>query len=235
MESNIIDNAMQALESATIDAKNEIAEKLKNEITIKSGELKQVAVDLVITDQATNDQAGRLRNDLKPWYQKIADYCDPIVKEFHRQHKEACDLKKKLAAPLDEADKILFNKQKKFLQQQHEKEQERIRKEREAADKANREAQERALDKAVKEGKIEKAESILNHTSPPQIFATQKVKSETSVTVDRWTVKIFNPADVPREWCCPDLERLTELANKNKGQNAPAGVEFVYDPVIKRK
>jgi hypothetical protein len=209
---------------------------LKTEITKQAATLKQIAVELMITDQTTYDLAGTYRNELKPWYKRIDDHCSPIIKQKYKEHQDALAQKKQLSVYLDEVDSIIHEKIKKYLQAQHKKNQEKIRQDREAIEKANREAQEHALDKAIEKGLTDKAEAILSYDLPaPVMIAIQKTKSSESVEIPKWSVKILNSADVSREWCCPDEKLLTELANKNKGQNAPAGVEFVYEPTIKRK
>ena len=59
---------------------------------------------LVVTDAETFAQAGELLTGIKGLRKEIADSCDPVIRKAHEAHQAACAQKKKLEAPLVQAE-----------------------------------------------------------------------------------------------------------------------------------
>ncbi len=141
-----------------------LAEKLPEEIEIKSMTLYEQATVLTIFDQASFASAGELGKTLKLMEKEIIDHYKPIKQAHDAAKKVILDKEKADLSPVQEAMSIVRATMNTFLQQQERIRQEEERKARLAAEEAARKEQERLFAlaaKAEEKGKEEKAEELL--------------------------------------------------------------------------
>jgi len=120
----------------------------------------QEASALVIVDQATLEEGGRLLTEvIKPLLKEIANSCDPVCATAHAAHRAATKQRADLQAPLLEAEAILTQKVGAFVTEQkrlYAEEQRRIAHE-EAVAEAERQRVEREAE--AERQRVERAEA----------------------------------------------------------------------------
>jgi hypothetical protein len=204
-----MNNQMTLIEKSTMDAVSQ-------------------AQALVVATPAAYVQAAETRKAIKALLNQIDLTFDPVIKAAHLAHKEAVAAKKKHQEPLEQADRIIGQKRMAY-----DAEQERIRREKEAALQAL--AQKQAEDEALAQaemaeaaGATEEAEAIL---SEPVVAAPVFVPSSVpvvqgAVVRQNWKARVVNPALVPDEYWVIDEQKLGALARALKGAGKVPGVEF---------
>lgn len=133
----------------------------QTEIEIKAVSIPTEAKSILVVDNESFERAGHLLKVIKDLRFKINETFDPIIKKAHEAHKEAVAQKKKIEAPLTEAEGIV----KPRLAAYHE-EQERKAREEQARLQAelNKKAEEEKLQLALRAegmGSSAQAEAIL--------------------------------------------------------------------------
>ncbi|HCU25404.1 MAG TPA: hypothetical protein DF383_10315 [Deltaproteobacteria bacterium] len=206
----------------------------ERELETKALSVPDQARAIQITDTNTYTKAGELLLAIKDLRKEIDATFDPIVKKAHEAHKEAVAQKKKVEAPLAEAEGII-----KPRIAAYQAEQERIRREEEARlreEARKREEEERlalALE-AEKEGMPEVAEEILEVPAfvPPPVVpsSTPKVSGISTRTV--WKHRIINADLLPRQYLMPDEKALAAHGRALGSRAKVPGVEFYPEQVV---
>lgn len=191
---------------------------------------------LTVPDQAraveikSNDdfvRAGEILLVIKDLRKQIDETFDPIIKKQHEAHKEAVAQKKKVDAPLVEAENIIKPRIAAWSA-----EQERIRREEEARLRkiAQKEDEDRRLHDAIlaeETGDKAMSEEILS--APAQSATVVVPKSVPKVAgvnmVKQWKFRIVNPAMIPREYLTPDEIKIGGVVRALKDQAHIPGVE----------
>lgn len=191
---------------------------------------------LTVPDQAraieikSNDDfvhAGEILLVIKDLRKQIDETFDPIIKKQHEAHKEAVAQKKKVDAPLVEAENIIKPRIAAWSA-----EQERIRREEEARlrEEARKQEEERRLQEAIlaeQSGQKDEAEAIIE--TPVQVAPVVVPKSVPKVAgvnmVKQWKFRIVNPALIPREYLTPDEIKIGGVVRALKDQAHIPGVE----------
>ena len=203
-----------------------IETKLKKEAADITGR----ATALVVKDQESYDGAAVLLKAVIVLKRDINAYHKPWIddaKESLRKMKERLAL---MIDPLEAAEDVL---RKKTGDYDAEKERERIRLEREAAEKARKEEEERRLVEAEaleKAGMKEEAEQVLDTpiaVPKPVIQNHQRAAGMTTVTTWKFTVE--NPNIVPREYLMVDEVKIGKLVRAQEGAIAIPGVRVWAD------
>lgn len=181
-----------------------------------------------------------------------------VLKEIKRKTKDLSDQRLGITRPMDAAKTAVmdfFKRPLKLLEQaetglktailNYDKAEARARAIEEARIKATLEAeaakQREALKAeaaaALKQGDEVTAraafqESKLVQPAPVVAIAKPIQHENGSSTRTRWLAEVVDVNQIPREYLVPDYKRLRELANVNKGQNAPAGVRFYAEETL---
>ena len=136
--------------------------------------------------------------------------------------------KKKVDAPLVEAEGIIKPRIAAWNA-----EQERIRREEEARlrEQARKEEEERRLQEAIlaeQNGQTEAAEEIMAApVQPPPVVVPKTVPKVSGVSmVKQWKFRVVNPALIPREYMVPDETKIGGVVRALKDQAHIPGVEI---------
>lgn len=190
---------------------------------------------ITIKTPADYAAAGEFLVRLKGLRKQIDDTFDPIITKAHSAHKEAVAQKKKVEGPLAIGEGHI-----KGLMTDFRNEAERIRREQEAAARAEatRKAEEEQLAKAEaaeKRGDTAKAEAILNQ--PLKVVPMPVKPSETPTVAgvsfrQNWKARVIDETLIPREYLMVDMSALNGIARSMKGKAVVPGVEFYPEDVV---
>jgi len=213
-----------------------------NEIENKAQILPQEAKALVIEDDASFQRAGAFLVNIKKVRAEINETFDPIIKKQHEAHKEAVAQKKKIEAPLIEAESIIKPRMAAYHEEQERKrreEEDRIRKE------ADRKAQEEQIADAVlahESGQEELGDAILEAPAyiPTIVAPKAAVKIEGVSFRDNYKAEVTDlkalmmavlEGQVPSNVIEANMSVLNSLARSLKGQLNYPGVRVVCEKI----
>lgn len=148
------------------------------ELQQRSLTIPEQARGVVVTDNETLLRANEVLLSVKDLRKEIDAEFDPAIKSAHEAHKKVLELKRKVEAPLVEAEAFLKPQISRYMQEQERKrreEEERLRQE------ALRQEEERRLAEAAmaeEEGDNETAEAIISEPIyvPPPVVAPSTPK-----------------------------------------------------------
>ncbi len=214
------------------------------ELESKALTIPEQAKQITIKDQAGLDLAGELLKGIKALRKEIDATFDPIIGAAFKAHREAVAQKKKVEAPLAEAENIVKPRIAGYLQ-----EQERIRlaEQRRLEEEARKRAEEEALAAAVEAEQAgateEEVQSVLAAPVPivpvsaPPTF--QKVQGIS--TRDNWSAEVIDKAALVRAAAAnssllaliePNIPALNGMARSLKSAMNIPGVRAVNRPVV---
>lgn len=190
-------------------------------------ELPLQAKSFRVTDLATYTKAGQLLLAIKSIRSKINASFNPIIKAAHAAHKTAMEEKKKIEAPVSEAEAIV---KRELARYQMEQENIRRAEERRLQEIALKQEEDRRLAEAAKlekEGKQEEANAVINEpiVAPAVVVQSTTPKVAGISYVPRWTFRITDVNAIPREYMIPDTVKIGQMVRALKGATNIAGVE----------
>jgi seryl-tRNA synthetase len=201
------------------------------------------ARSIEITSNEDYTRAGELLLIIKDLRKQIDSTFDPIIKKQHEAHKEAVAQKKKVDAPLVEAEGIIKPRIASWNA-----EQERIRREEEARlrEIARKEEEERRLAEALaaeeeakrngasREEAAAEVETILNEPVyvAPVIVPKSTPRVQGISTVTRWKFRVVNPTVVPREYLVVDEQKIGGVVRAMKDATNIPGIEVYSEDSI---
>jgi len=176
--------------------------------------------------QAVSD---RLRA-VKSLGRRIADFFAPMKKRAAEAHKEICQTEKGLLGPLDEAERLVKAAMLTYQREEDRKRQEEARRLQAEADERARKERERLAKQAAKLKTPELREQRLAQAAqvvaPVVLPSAPPPKPAGVVTRRRWTFRVTDAAQVPREFLMVDEQKLSKLAQALGPDAKVAGVEF---------
>lgn len=202
------------------------------------------ARSLVIADEPSYQNAALwLRERCKAVLAKVDAVFDPIIRKAHEAHKEAVAQKRIVAAPIEEAERVVKGAIGSYL-----REQERIRLElqRKADESARKLAEEEALMRAEAleaAGRNEEAEEVISRPlAPMPILASRSIPKAAGVTrrtnfraeVTDLRALVRHVANHPEHLNLLQANgpSLNQLAKAMKGDLSIPGVRVVADDVV---
>lgn len=206
-------------------------EEVKQEALTMPDRAKSIAI--ITAEDYT--AAGEFLLGIKAVRKRIDETFDPIIDKAHQAHKEALAQKKKVEAPLIEAEGIIKPKIAEYNS-----EQERIRKEEERrlAEVARKEEEERRLaeaEAAEKAGDIAEAQAILDEPVyvPPVVVqkTTPKVSGIAMTTV--WRFRITNEKKIPREYLSVDTVKIGGVVRALKDKCSIPGIQVYPEQSVR--
>ena len=179
-----------------------------------------------IVDEDSFKKSGDFLVTIKKFRKEIDESYDPIIKKAHESHKEAVAQKKKIEAPLVQAESIIKKALSEYyaqIEKKRKEEEERLRLE---AKKIQEEMILKQAMEAEKKGQNEQCDKILNETPKEIKVMVKPIEKAQGVSFRKtWKFKIVNPDLVPLEYRIIDQAKIgskvRELAEKT---NIP-GVE----------
>lgn len=200
------------------------------------------------------EMAGEFLKELKDKEKTARDFFEPMVKAAYRVHKEVKARENEVIKPLAEARKKLGREMGKYqLKKEEERraEQERLRiqQQKEADERALKEAarirkeEEKALEEAArleKEGKPEAAEAVLEDVpiAEPVAELIPLVVEPTAPMVEGttrrtfWKYKIVDELAIPREYLCVDEKAIGAMVRVKKESTSIPGVRVYSEAVV---
>lgn len=179
-------------------------------------------------------KAGEILLVIKDLRKQIDETFDPIIKKAHEAHKEAVAQKKKVDAPLVEAENIIKPRIAAWNA-----EQERIRREEEARlrEIARKEEEERRIQEAIlaeQSGQQEEAEAIISApVQSPAVVIPKTVPKVAGITMQKqWKFRVTDPAKVPRQYLMVDEQKIGAIVRAMKDQANIPGVEIYAVDVV---
>jgi hypothetical protein len=170
-----------------------------NEVVSKSQDLINQTTSIAVIDQVSYTVAGNAIKSLKGMIKQVSSVFDPIVERAHEAHREAIAQRAKFLEPLEVAGKIIngrmttwwkaetdrVNAERRRIQLEQQKEQDRLRKI--AEDEAIAKAQ-----KLAEAGKMKQAEKVLEKPvfvpPPVKVEMPQAPRSEGISYSSKWRV-----------------------------------------------
>ncbi|HPD58330.1 MAG TPA: hypothetical protein PKW17_13890 [Smithellaceae bacterium] len=207
------------------------------EVTERALTVPEKAKAIIIRSNDDFVRAGEILTVIKSLRKEIDATFDPIIKKAFEAHKEAVAQKKKVDAPLVEAEGIVKPRMAAWNA-----EQERIRREEEERlrEIARKEEEERRLKEAIaaeKSGNKEEAEAILETPiEPPPVVIPKTTPKVAGVSFTKqWKFRITDPNKIPREYLTPDEVKIGGVVRALKDKANIPGVEvYTVDGVSGR-
>lgn len=184
-----------------------------------------------IIDNQTYERAAGILLTIKDIRKEIDATFDPIVKKAHEAHKEAVAQKKRVEAPLVEAEGILKPRIAAFHAEQERKRQQEENRLREEGRKREEEERLQAAIQAEQDGVHEEVEAILES---PQFIPAAVVPSSTpkvaGISMRKvWKFRIVNPVAIPRQYLIPDEKAIGSVV-RSLGERAKIpGIEIYFE------
>jgi len=208
---------------------NAIIEIEKKALTIPE-QAKQIAV----TDNATFQVAAAFLLDVKALQKQINETFDPIVKKAHEAHKEAVAQKKKVEAPLLQAEALVKPQMAAYIEEQERRrrqEEARLQAEAIKRDEEARLAEATTLEKA---GNDEEAARVISTPSfaAPVVAPKLTPKVEGVAAKQIWKWRITNSYEIPREYLIPNEGAITAVVRSLKGAANIPGVQVYAETNI---
>lgn len=192
---------------------------------------KQIVKIITVADYS---RAGEILLTIKGIRKKIEDTFKPIKQKMDAAKKEVLDQEKLADKPLAEAEAYI-----KPLIATYNAEQEKIRLAEEARlrEIARQEEEERQLQEALaaeKAGDKEEAEAIIQAPVyvPPVVVPKVVPKVAGISMTKRWTYRIVDAAKIPREFLCPDEQKIGQYARAMKDSGKIAGIEIYSEDSV---
>lgn len=181
---------------------------------------------MVVRNDAEAEDAAAIIKEIKSRKTRWLELVEPLVKSAAENHKKAVALRDSLAKPLDEAERLIKARVGDFLA-----EQERQRREAEAAAQAEAQRQAEAEQAAQVEaleaaGQQEEAQAVAAApVQAPIVIAAPVAKPAGVSTVETWHYQIVDSGKLPREYMMPDEKKIGQVVRAMKGQTNIAGVK----------
>lgn len=219
-----------------MSTENEMALQRKQEDVVSRAEA------LEIKTQPEYENAVNFVKDVKALQKEIKTTFDPIVDKANKAHKEAVRQRNKFLDPAKSAEKTVKTKMSNYVAEQERKrreEEERLRKlaaRREAearrkAEEAAKLAEKKRLAGEEEEAAMleEKAEQFIERANAIEApVLANRVDEVRGVSYrEGWDVEITDPAQVPRNFCVPDLKAIRAYVTSTKGKMAIEGVRIM--------
>ena len=204
------------------------------EITERALTVPEKAKAIIIKSNDDFLKAGEILTVIKSLRKEIDTTFDPIITKAHEAHKEAIAQKKKVDAPLIEAEGIIKPRMAAWNT-----EQERIRREEEdrLREIARKQEEERRLKEAVaaeQAGNKEEAEAIIEAPieAPPVVVQKTTPKVAGVSFRKKWTFRVTDPLKVPREYLTVDEVKIGGVVRAMEGKINIPGVEVYSEDVV---
>lgn len=226
--------------------------------------LPEQARAIEIRDDAGFASAGEFLLGVKALRAEINSVFDPILKRAFDSHREAVAGKRRVEAPVAEAETIAKRGMAEYQAERECRRREAeaaARRERERAEaeerrkadeeraRLEREAEERRLAEAVEaeeRGDAEAAEQILEAPpepvfvpEPPAVFTPPPMPEPTKVEGvsfrEKWVFAVTNPSAVPREYLAVDEKKIGAVVRAMKGETKIPGVRVWAESTVAAK
>jgi len=207
------------------------------EVTERALTVPEKAKALIIQSNDDFIKAGEILTVIKSLRKEIDATFDPIITKAHEAHKEAIAQKKKVDAPLVEAEGIVKPRMAAWNA-----EQERLRREEEERlrEIARKEEEERRLKEAIaaeQAGNKEEAQAIIEapiEVAPIIVEKTTPKPAGVSFT-KQWKFRITDPNKIPRQYLKVDEVAIGGVVRSLKDKTNIPGVEvYAVDGVSGR-
>jgi len=213
------------------------------EITERALTVPEQAKGIVIKSHDDYARAGEMLLVIKDLRKEIDATFDPIIKKAHEAHKEAVAQKKKVDAPLVEAEGIIKPRISAWNT-----EQERLRREEEARlrEIARKQEEERLLMEAIAAEEEAKANGATKEEAAQEsaaimaepvyvapVVVPRMVPKVAGIAMKQvWKFRIVNPAIIPREYMAVDEQKIGAVVRALKDQTRIAGVEAYPEDTV---
>lgn len=197
------------------------------EVDQRAAEALSIAADIAIRDASTYQTACDFLKSLKTIEKDInATFDEPIHRAFEA-HRAIVAAKKKHFEPIERAESIVKPKIAAYLQ-----EQERIRRdeERRLQEEARKKAEEEALAQAAEleaEGDKEAAEALISEPVQVAPVVLPKTTPKVSGIASRevWLYRIVDAGKIPRQYLKIDEQKIGQVVRAMKGSADIPGVQ----------
>jgi len=183
------------------------------------------AGQVLIVDADSYSHAGTVLRQIKGIRAEINDTFAPIIQAAHNAHKEALKQKKKVDAPLSDADRVIRGRMVDWQTAEDNR-----RREQEAALRlvAQQQEEDRRIAEAMAaeaEGNAEEAVAILDAPPPPPPVVASAVPTVEGVHLrEYWTFDVVDEAKIPREYWLVNLELIASIVRRMKMATPIAGI-----------
>ena len=188
----------------------------------------------VILDDDQYARAGEVLLRIKALRKQVNEAFDPIIKKTDEAHSEAIARKRKVEAPLVEAEGHLKPRIGVYIE---EKERQRREEERALQEKAQKEAEDQQVREAEdleRMGDKVGAQAVIAVPvrAAPVVVPKSIPKLQGVSTKVVWKFRISNQDNLPRDYMTPDLVKIGAVVRALKGAAQIPGVEAYSEQVI---
>jgi len=206
----------------------------QTELTERALTVPEQANALIVTTSEQYEAAAEMLLNIKSLQKEINETFDPICKKAFDAHKEAVAQKKKVEAPLIEAERIIKPKMADYIAEQDRikrAEEERLRA---IAQKEEEDRRIAEAEQAAAEGKHEEAEAIISE----EVYVAPVVVQKTTPNVsgisyrETWDYEIVDMSKIPREYWILDKVKISGVVRSMKGATNIPGVRVFSNKTV---
>jgi len=194
------------------------------------------AFSIIETDEQYQHAATFLRERCKAVLDQVNETFDPIIRKQHLAHKEAIAQKRKVAAPIQTAEKLI---KKAMAAYRRKKDEERRRIEAEQKRAAQELAEKEVVEQAAlleRQGRAEEAEKLIEQpvAPPPVVSPVSAPKAEGIVARKVYRYRITNAKAIKPEFLVPDEKAIGQIVRsmKERASEIVGGIEVYCDETI---
>lgn len=202
----------------------------------------QQARELKVTDAPSYQRAAEFLKAIKALRQKAADTFDKHIAAAFRAHRDLVEEKRKVEAPLTEAEGVVKRALSDFDAAERRRREEA---QRQADAEARKKAEDERVARAAAMEREARAtddpalefEAIRMIEEPAPVVAAPTVAVETPKVAgithrDNWKFRITNAALIPREYLVPDEKRIGGVVRSLKDATNIPGVVVYNEPTV---
>lgn len=201
--------------------------------------MQQTVDSLKIMNAEQYVRAGEVSKGIAALSKEVANTFDPIIAKAHAAHKEACEQKRKVLAPLEDNQKKVDTL---ILAWDREQERQRREDEERLAAQAKKEADDRAIREAQElqaQGEHELADVVIENQAaapaPVVSIASSVPKIQGIAKRTNWRWRVKNAALIPREYLQPNEIAINGVVRSLKDKTVIPGIEiYSEDSAIHR-
>lgn len=213
----------------------------------KALSIPEQAHQIKIVDEATLTKGNEILIIIKTLRNEINAEMDPVISKAFQAHRAACDLKRKIEQPLVQAENYIkpqIASYKRKLQEEIQREKERVQRELEEKKRREEELLKAAAEEEAK-GDLNKADEIFEEAEKAAEETREASKGlrmipkdpkleKTGIRQDwKWDLEDFD--QVPREWLCLDAVKINAYVRAAKDRAKIPGIRiYPIDVVMTR-
>ncbi len=193
--------------------------------------LKDEVDNLAVFDRGSYDAMLLLMEQARAFQKEIKEMFKDMKAAALAAHRGICKMEKDTLEPFLTAEQASKQAAGIWFLEEKRKADKKAREDREKLERAAEKNKAKVVAKLKKVGETDTAERLEEREV---VIAPVKAVSQAAgggfTMIDNWKARVVDVKKLSKKYMVPDVVALNKLAKSNKGEDAPAGVEFYNEP-----